>query len=93
MSGFCNPYRLDCCSNGGDILLYIREDIPSHLLTEYKPSENVEYFYAEINIRKKKWFLCCSYNPHKNDISNHLHHLNKGLNVNLKHYDMIPCLF
>ena len=34
MSGFCKPYRLDYCSNGGDLLLYIREDIPSRLLTE-----------------------------------------------------------
>ena len=29
MSGFCKPYRLDRCSNGGGLLLYIREDIPS----------------------------------------------------------------
>ena len=28
MSGFCKPYRLDGCSNGGGLILYIREDIP-----------------------------------------------------------------
>ena len=33
---------LDRCSNGGGLLLHIREDIPSRLLTEYKPLENVE---------------------------------------------------
>ena len=32
----------DLCSNGGGLLLHIREDIPSRLLTEYKPLENVE---------------------------------------------------
>ena len=92
MSCFCKLYRLDRCSNGGGLMLYIREDIPSRLLTEYKPPENVECLFVEINIRKKKWLLCCSYNPHKNNISNHLHHLNKGLDVYLKHYDNLLIL-
>ena len=48
--------------------------------------------FVEINIRRKKWLLCCSYNPHKNNISNHLHHLNKGLDVYLKHYDNLLIL-
>ena len=60
-------------------MLYTRENIPSRLLTEYKPSE-------------KKQHLCCSYNPHKNNISSHLHHLNQGLDVNLKHYDSLLLL-
>ena len=68
MSGFCKPYRLDRCSNGEGLLLYIWEDIPSCLPTEYNLSENVECLFVEINIRKKKLLLCCSYNPHKNNI-------------------------
>ena len=86
-TGFCKAYRLDRCSDGGGLLLYIGEDIPSRLLNEYKPPKNAECFFVEINIRKKKWLHCCSYNPHKNNISNHLYHLNKGLDVYLKHYD------
>ena len=54
MSGFCKPYRLDRCSNGGGFMFYIREDIPSRLLTDYKPPENVECLFVEINIRRKK---------------------------------------
>ena len=57
MSAFCKPYRLDCCSNGGGLLLYIREDIPSCLHIEYKPPENVECLFVEINVRKKMTFL------------------------------------
>ena len=85
MSDFYKPYRPDHCSNGGGLMLYIREDISSCLLTEYKPPEKVECLFVEINIRKKKWLLCSSYNSHKNNISNHHHHLNKGLDVYLKH--------
>ena len=92
MNGLCKPYRLDRCSNGGGLLLNIRKDIPSRLLTEYKPPENVECLFLEIDIRKKKWLLCCSYNPHKNNVSNHLHYLNKGLDVYLKHYDNLLIL-
>ena len=62
-------YRLDRNSNGGCILLYVREDIPSTLLnTELL----IEGFCIEISIRKNKWLLVCTYNPNKNLISNHL---------------------
>ena len=67
MSSFCKRYRLDRCSNGWGLLLYIREDVLSRLLTEYKPPENVECLFVEINFRKKKWILCFSYNPRKSN--------------------------
>ena len=89
LNGFRKPYRLDRGSNGGGILLNVRDDIPSRLLTDYKIKDNLELFLVEVNIRKKKWLLGCSYNPHKSNISNHLHHLNKGLDVYLKSYDNI----
>ena len=89
LNGFCKPYRLDRSSNGGGILLYVRDDIPSRLLTDYKIKDNLELFFVEVNIRKKKWLFGCSYNPHKNNISNHLHHLNKDLDVYLNSFDNI----
>ena len=33
---------------------------------------SIEGFFIELNLRKKKWLLCCSYNPRKNQTSNHL---------------------
>ena len=58
--GFSKPYRLDRCSNGGGILLYIRDDIPSRLLSNSNKTESI---FAEVNFRKKKWLICVSYNP------------------------------
>ena len=52
-------YRLDRNANGGGILLYIREDIPSTLLNF---DMSIESFYIEINQRKKKWLLVGTYN-------------------------------
>ena len=41
---------------------------------------SIENFSFEINLKKRKWFLNCSYNPHKNQISNHLECLNRLIN-------------
>ena len=52
LQGFCDPYRFDRNRNGGGIMLYIREDIPSRLIKE-KLRNNSEYFFVEINLRKR----------------------------------------
>ena len=51
MDGSSVPFRFDKNGNGGVILLYIKEDIPSKLLSRNK---NIEGFFLEINyiIRK-----------------------------------------
>ena len=77
-------YRLDRNTNGGGILLYIREDIPSTLLNS---DMSVESFSIEINIRKKNWLLVCTYNPNKNLISSHLKEIGKNLDNYSSKYD------
>ena len=52
-------------------LVDIHEDINSRILIS-KLKCNIETFSVAINLRKKKWFLNGSYNPHQNLISNHL---------------------
>ena len=84
LDGFSKPYRLDRCSNGGGILLYIRDDIPARLLSNSNKTESI---FVEINFRKKKWLICASYNPHKSNISNHLQQLSKGLDNYIGNYD------
>ena len=89
LDGFSKPYRLDRCSNGGGILLYIRDDIPSRLLSNSNKTESI---FAEINFRKKKWLICASYNPHKSNISNYMHPLGKGPDNYIGNYDNILLL-
>ena len=60
---FSSPYRLYWDSVGGEILLYVKEDIPSHLLSiETNP---IEGFYEELNLRNDKWLINCFYNTNK----------------------------
>ena len=73
--GFNVPYRYDRNRKDGGLLLYIREDIQSKLLIS-KSIYNIDTLSAAVNLRKRKWFLNCSYNPHQNLISNHLKCLN-----------------
>ena len=60
---------LDSCRNDGRICLYIRENIFSRLLAEYKISDNTacqhEKLFIKVNMRKMIWLLNCSYNPNK----------------------------
>ena len=52
---FSKPYKLDCGSLGGGILLYVTEDTPSNLLEiETKP---IEGFYVKINLHNDKWLI------------------------------------
>ena len=77
INSYSEPFRIDRNNQGGGIMLYVREDIPSKLVgVETSPTEG---FYVEINLRKKKWLLCCSYNPNKNKIQFHLENLTKSL--------------
>mgnify|MGYP001793765379 FL=1 len=49
----------------------------------------IESICIEINLRKKKWFLCFSYNPNKGLISSHLNTLGKTLDVMSSNYENI----
>ena len=69
-NSFTTSYRYDRNNKGGGLLLYVREDIPSRLL-QCKSQCNIESLSVEINLRKRKWFLNCSYNPHRNSVSSH----------------------
>ena len=69
---FENPIRLDWSSSGGGIMLYIRQGIPLKLLESSGLSANTEALLVEVKKKKKKWFLCYSYNPHKALIEKHM---------------------
>ena len=74
---------LDRTSSGGGITLYIREGIPFKLLKSNGFSVNTEAFLVEVKIIKKKWLICCSCNPNKALIKNHINELEKTLDIYL----------
>ena len=58
--GFSSLFELDSNSSGDDIMLYLREEIPSKFLIEYKSNSPVVNIFIETNLRPKKWLVSCS---------------------------------
>ena len=63
IQGYSEPFRLDRDSNGGGLLVYIKEDIPSKQLKSFKFQDDIECIGFEINLRKKKWAFFSIYRP------------------------------
>ena len=85
--GYSSPIRLDRDRNGGGIMVFVREDITAKFLSfEDKP---IEALFIELNFRKNKWLLSCSYNPNKNNISDHLQRLRNSLDLYSAKYEKI----
>ena len=55
IKGFSALYRFDRDSKGVGLLFYVREDIPSKILT-YSSNCDIKTYLIEINLRKRKCF-------------------------------------
>ena len=75
--GYATPFRLDRNANGGGILLYVSEDIPSTLLNSDLLIEG--FFETQL--------LCSSYKPKKNLIANHLNFIGRNLDWQLGQHE------
>ena len=74
---FGTSFHQDRNRNGGDIMLFIRNDIPAKVISiDDRPFES---FYVELYFRKKKWLLNCSSNPKHSSVESHLESLSKSL--------------
>ena len=51
---FCEPYILGRNRNGGGIIIYVTEDIPSRMLTIQSYPGDTEGLFAKLNCRKSK---------------------------------------
>ena len=57
-----SSYRRDRDENGGDILLYVRQDMPSKLVS-FNNHHVIQKSFTEINLRKKNWFYILLLEP------------------------------
>ena len=67
LDGFSAPYRLDRNREGGGVLIYVREDIPSKQLSKHTFTKNVEGLFIEVNLRKTKLLLFGDYRSEHKD--------------------------
>ena len=63
INGYSTPFRQNRDKNGGGILIYVREDIPSKLLDKHCFPDDIEGMFIELNFRKSKLLLLGTYHP------------------------------
>ena len=90
IEGYSTPIRLDRNCHGSGIILCVRSDLPCKEL--HKLPNNVEGIFAELTIRKTKWFLVAGYNNKKENIANFSSHLSTGIAKYLCNYENLMIL-
>ena len=89
IDGFSTPVRLDRTSQGGGIIIFIRENISHKGLEKISSDTDDECIFMEITLRNSKWLLIDCYNPEKSRIYNYIQNVETTLNTLIKKYDNI----
>ena len=63
IDGFSQPYRRDRNINGGGVMIFVREELPSKQLCVHTLPNDIEALIIEINLRKTKFLLLGGYRP------------------------------
>ena len=88
IEGYNLPFRLGRNSNGGGILVYVREDIPCREIEKRHSSKpNLEGIFLELNLRRSKILLFGGYNYNKSNIDTFLGNLGEILDQYLSKFE------
>ena len=60
---FSEPFKSDRNRPGGGVMIYVRDDCTSKLLTNIFFSNDILGIFEEMNVRKCKWLLLGTYHP------------------------------
>ena len=74
-------YRLYRNRNGGGVIIYVRENIPSKILRKNLFPNDVEGIFVELNFRKSKRLLCDTYHPPSQSDQYYFDNIDKALYV------------
>ena len=61
IEGYTTPYRLDRNCFGGEVMIYVRKDIPSKELQKPNLHKNIEALFVEKYLKKTKLLLVGTY--------------------------------
>ena len=84
IEGYSQTLRLDRTSEGGGLIIYVRE---CRQIKNLPMSRNFKGIFLEINLRKTKWLLFGGYNPIKSNINKFLKILSAALDQLMIKYD------
>ena len=78
---FSVPYALDRNRNGGGLMVYVRDDIPSKMLTKHNLPEDIETAFTELNFRRCKSLLWATYRAPSQNHNYCFDNIDKSLDV------------
>ena len=81
INGFSKPYRMDRNRFGGGIMIFIREDIPSKLMSNHTFPNDIESLLIEINLKKSTFLLLGGYRPPRQSDTYSFEAINRGLDM------------
>ena len=74
-------YRLNRNRNGGGVIIYITEDIPSKVLRKHLFPNDMERIFVEINFRESRWLLWSTYHFPSQSVQYYFDNIDKALDV------------
>ena len=89
IDGYSQPYRRDRDRNGGGVIIFIREDLPSKQLFKHTCHDDIEVLIIEINLRKTKFLLMGGYRPPSQSHNYFFDAINNVLDVYTGTYDKL----
>ena len=90
VNGFAKPSCRDRNKDGGGVMIFVRDYIPSkEIKLKFLPSD-VEHLFIELNIRKTKWLVVGCYHPPSQNDDNYFCKLSKVLDSLNYHYEKFP---
>ena len=87
LPGYQSPFRLDCTSQSGGLLTYVKDGIPARLLTNFKFDPLMQVIPIELNFRKTKWLVLSIYRPPRQDPDLFLNNLSDFIHCHEINYD------
>ena len=81
INGFSKPYRMDRNRFGGGIMIFIREDIPSKLMSNHTFPNDIESLLIAINLNKSTFLLLGGYRPPRQSDTYFFEAINRGLDM------------
>ena len=88
VDGFSEPFRIDRNRSGGGVMIYVRDVIPSKLLTKHFFPNDIQGLFVEQNFRKCKWILLGTYHPPSQSDQCFIENVDKALDM-YSYYDKI----
>ena len=88
VDGFSEPFRIDRNRSGGGVMIYVRDVIPSKLLTKHFFPNDIEDLFVELNFTKCKLLLLGTYHLPSQSDQYFFENVDKALDM-YSYYDKI----